>query len=107
MSRRNQTRGRKQNKRRNHTSGSRRIVCMVVVAVLLVLGQGMFTSYVKNQAYIEQEIELMSRLEEEQQRTEEIAALRIYSETDEYVEEVAREKLGMSYEDEVIFQAMQ
>lgn len=80
---------------------------MVVVAVLLVLGQGMFTSYVKNQAYIEQEIELMSRLEEEQQRTEEIAALRIYSETDEYVEEVAREKLGMSYEDEVIFQAMQ
>ena len=36
-------------------------------------------------------------------RTEEIEEMRRYMQTDRYVEEVARDKLGLVYPDEVIF----
>lgn len=44
----------------------------------------------------------IQNLEEER---EHIEAMKEYVKTDRYVEKVAREKLGLVYEDEVIFQA--
>ena len=49
--------------------------------------------------------ELEEQIEEEQARAKEIAELEKYVGTDEYVEEVAKEKLGLVYEDEIIFKA--
>ena len=49
--------------------------------------------------------ELDSKMEEEQKRTEEIEDYRDYVKTDQYVEEVARDKLGLVYEDEVLLKA--
>ena len=48
-------------------------------------------------ATIEQEIE------NEQARTEDIDKLKEYMQTDEYAEQVAKDKLGLVYEDEIIF----
>lgn len=46
---------------------------------------------------------LKEQLEEEQARTQEIDDLKDYMKTDEYAEEVAREKLGLVKGNEIIF----
>lgn len=50
--------------------------------------------------------ELDKRMNEELMRTEEIEEYKLYTETDEYVEKIAREKLGMVYPEEIIFVAI-
>jgi len=59
----------------------------------------------KNEAYQLREEQLMAQLEEEHERTEEIEELKKYVQTKKYVEEVAKERLGLVYEDEVLFKA--
>lgn len=49
--------------------------------------------------------ELEVRMQQEEERIIEIEEYEIYTDTDEYVEEVAREKLGMAYPDEYILKA--
>ncbi|MFR8351805.1 MAG: FtsB family cell division protein [Blautia obeum] len=46
---------------------------------------------------------LQQQIEDEQTRTEEIDKLKKYMETDEYAEEVAREKLGLVKDNETVF----
>ena len=51
----------------------------------------------------------VSRLEdkkqEELERKEEITEYKAYTKTKKYIEDMAREKLGLVYEDEIIFEA--
>ena len=47
---------------------------------------------------------LNQQIEEEKARTQEIEDLKDYMLTDEYVEQAAREKLGLVKENEIIFQ---
>ena len=50
-----------------------------------------------------QGMKLQEQLEEERQRTQEIDDLKDYMKTDEYAEQVAREKLGLVKGNEIIF----
>ena len=49
--------------------------------------------------------ELEESIQAEKDRTEEIDELKEYVETDEYIEMVAKEKLGLAYENEILFEA--
>lgn len=53
--------------------------------------------------YKAQTKKLDAQLEEEKDRTSEIDDIRDYMKTDEYVESVAREKLGLVKENELVF----
>jgi cell division protein DivIC len=46
---------------------------------------------------------LNKELDDQEKRKEEIAEYQEYIQTDEFVEDTAREKLGLVYEDEVVF----
>ena len=46
---------------------------------------------------------LMQAIEAEQARTEEIKEYEKYTQTKKYVEEIAKNKLGLVYEGEIIF----
>ncbi len=46
--------------------------------------------------------ELQAKIQEEQERTEELTERRAYMQTVRYIEEIAREVLGLVYPDEVI-----
>lgn len=87
---------------------NRRSVCMISFVIMLlgavVLGGGISLKE-KNQAYQAKEEELMAQIEAEQERSEEIDALKEYVETDEYIEMVAKEKLGLAFENEILFEA--
>ena len=52
-----------------------------------------------------QEAELEAQIEAETNRAEEIDELEEYVGTEEYVEDVAKEKLGLVYPNEILFEA--
>lgn len=79
-----------------------------VVAVLLIsLSVQSASLRQKNEDYAASEASLKKQIEQEKKRTEEIQAMEEYMQSDEYVEEVARDKLGLVYEDETIFKPEQ
>jgi cell division protein DivIC len=52
-----------------------------------------------------QETELKKQIDEEKARSQEIDDMEAYVGTDEYVEEIAKEKLGLVNENEIILKA--
>lgn len=78
-------------------------ICVVLVLLISVVSFGSINLYSKNKEYIAQEKELITQIEEEKARAEEIDELEEYVGTSEYVEQVAKDKLGLVYENEIIF----
>ena len=93
----------KAKKRKSQT----RIAMVSITFVVGVLFVGMMGKSValQNQlsSYDSQIKELDQQIEEEEGRTTEIDDLKDYMKTDEYVEETAREKLGLVKENEIVF----
>lgn len=93
-------------KRRGRRRGANRGAMLgisAVVAVLLVSLTFQSRSLMaKISAYEQKEAELEQQLEAEMKRTEEISGLEEYMKTDEYVEKIARDKLGLVYPDEIL-----
>ena len=97
------TRSRKIRENRRHLS-----VWGIIVIVLAVLGVsaiGGLQLKQKNRAYQEREEALLEAIEEEEARAAEIEEFEAYTQTKKYVEDVAKDKLGLVYEDEIIFKA--
>ena len=80
------------------------ITCVIMLLGVVVLGCGLSLKE-KNEVYLAKEEELRLQIEAEQERSEEIDDLKEYVETDEYIETVAKEKLGLAYENEILFEA--
>ena len=80
------------------------LVVLVLLGGLMLEGNDLkerLTGYDAKAATLQQQIE------DEQTRTEEIDKLKKYMETDEYAEEVAREKLGLVKDNETVFKKQQ
>ena len=82
---------------------------IAITAVILILGVTLSIASIslksKNDVYKAQEAELESQIKAEQDRADEIDELEEYVGTDEYVEDVAKEKLGLVYPNEILFEA--
>lgn len=76
------------------------LVVGILIIVIMVACFGLFQKLQNNNSRID---ELNSQIRTEKQRSEDIEEFRQYTETREYIEEIAREKLGLVYEGEVIF----
>ena len=90
----------KQNEQNKLSMGLAAVVVGILIVVIMVACFGLHQRLVKNRERIS---ELQSEIVKEEQRAEDIEEYRKYTETREYIEEVAREKLGLVYEGEVIF----
>ena len=81
------------------------ILIIVVVCILFIaLAVKCRTLTDRNDTYARQIETLEQKITEEKGRSENIETFRNYTHTNAYVEKVAREKLGLVYPDEVIFQ---
>ena len=80
-------------------------VSAVVLLLFVVISANSVSLKAKEEHYRAQEMELEEQIEEEKARTKEIEELGEYVGTDEYVEDVAKEKLGLIHENETIFKA--
>ena len=87
----------------------RGMILIIVVVGIIVLALAVRCRSIadKNDAYTQQIESLEQKITDEKDRSESIEAFRSYSHTNAYVEKVAREKLGLVYPDEVIFQPAQ
>ena len=80
------------------------LVVLVLLGVLMLQSKGLesrLAVYDAKAATLEQAIE------DEKARTEEIEELKKYMQTDEYVEQIAREKLGLVKDNEIVFEQVE
>ena len=78
------------------------MVVMILIAVMLSQSAQMkkkISSYKASNQALEEQIQV------ERDRAEDLKSLPDYIASDEYVEKTAREKFGLVYQDEVIYQA--
>lgn len=95
---------RKQRKRILHHKQSMLMISGVMLLLVVVLTVGGMSLKAKNEAYQEQQDELQSQIDEAKERAEEIDDLEKYVGSDSYTEEMAREKLGLVYPDEIVLE---
>ena len=90
-------------RRNNQNRFSMFLVTLVVVIIMVVVTIGGVQVSGKidtNNARIAQ---LQEQIADEEERTQEIEEYRKYTQTKRYKEEVAKDKLGMVYEGEILF----
>lgn len=80
-------------------------VSAVVFLLFVVVSAKSLSLREKEAQYKAQEMELEAQIREEKARAAKIEELGEYVGTDEYVEDTAREKLGLVHENEIVFQA--
>lgn len=97
MSRRVAFRGKRQNRLGMF------LVSAVIVMLLVVVSVNSVLLRQKQDNYREREAELDELIAAEEQRTTELEELRKYTQTQAYIEEVAKEKLGLVKEGEIVF----
>ncbi len=93
----------RQKKKENRVS-----MIMVIMAMLLLLVVVSFKSvelHQKQAVYAERIEQLNAQIEGEEQRAAQIQEYEKYTKTKKYVEEVAKDKLGLVYEGEIIFKS--
>ena len=78
------------------------VTTVVVMMLIVVMVEGIERTK-KRETYMAREEVLMQAIEAEQARTEEIKEYEKYTQTKKYVEEIAKNKLGLVYEGEIIF----
>ncbi len=81
------------------------LVIMVLIMLMIVITYGRIDLQKKQDEYTLKEQQLNEQIEAEVQRSEEIEEYRKYTQTQKYVEEVAKEKLGLVNENEIIFKS--
>ena len=77
----------------------------VVLLLLVFVSAASLSLRVSNSNQQDRIAELEAQIEAEEKRAEEIEEYGKYVQTKKYAEEVAKEKLGLVYEDEIIFKA--
>ena len=83
---------------------------MIGFIVIIVLIAGFIfkdeqTMRIQEQTYVEREASLTKQIDEEEQRTKTLNERKKYVTTDQYIEEVARNELGLINPDEILIKA--
>ena len=91
-------------KRKTLTTGAISIGT-IVLAFLVVMSIQIFKLKEKDEAYSQLESQKLQEYEEETQRAQELVELEKYMNINnkEFVEDMAKSKLGLAYENEIIF----
>lgn len=94
-------------KKRASASNRRGMVAIAGIVAVLLIGLLLESQKLsqQNAAYTAKKSELEQQIKDEEIRAGEIENMEDYVDTTEYIEQVAREKLGLVYSDEIIFQA--
>ena len=75
----------------------------IVFTFLVVMSIQIINLYKEDQAYLAKEKELSVQLEEATEEQQQLAEYEQYTQSQEYIEEVAKSKLGLVYNNEIVF----
>lgn len=90
-------------KKRKQKKPSRRYIVFILGFLVVVLTLQTVNLYKKRADYQAQEAILTEELEKQQAKQEELEQFEQYVQTQEYIESTAKDKLGLVYENEIIF----
>lgn len=90
-------------RKRNQNRFSMFLVSLVVVMIMVVVAVKSMDLQQKIDAKVQEELLLEEQIAEEKARAEEIAEFEKEVQTKGYIEDIAREKLGLVYEGEILF----
>ncbi len=93
---------RKKRKQRSRNNGALGIG-VIVLFFLAVMSVQIYRMKQKDATYAAKEEDLKKQYEEETQRAEEIDDLEAYMNSTQFIEDTAKSKLGLAYENEIIF----
>lgn len=79
------------------------VICTVLGVLAAVLFVNSMNLYTRNQVYKQQEKEISAQIEEEKEREKDIEKYEEYVKTDDYIRDVAEEKLGLTDPNEILF----
>ena len=96
------SRTRQQRQRMRAHRRSMVLISSVIMLLIVLVSVGGVSLRAKNEAYKKQQAELETQIKEEKDRTKEIEKYKEYVGTDAYVEDEAKEKFGLVYEDEIV-----
>ena len=91
-------------KRRKQDSKGLSIVIFAVIVVCLCVGVRTASLKKQNEELALKQESLEKQIKIEEQRTKELEELEKYMKTKKYVEEVAKERLGLVYPDEILIE---
>lgn len=94
--------GRRYPRRKKNKAGRASIACIVML-LLVVMSFQIMRLYNKNQEYIAREEELLEQLEEETERQNQIEDYEQYIGSKDYIEDTAKSKLSLIYDNEIVF----
>ncbi len=80
------------------------ILCSLSVLIIAAVVHGI-SMQKQQKVYDKQMKQLQQEVKEEKKRAKEIEDYKKYIQTDEYIENMARDKLGMAKKDEILFKA--
>lgn len=90
-------------RKRHQNRFSMFLVTLVVIMIMVAVAVQSVELKQKIEAYAAREEQLKEQIAAEDERTQEIEEYRKYTQTKAYVEEVAKDKLGLVYEGEILF----
>lgn len=82
-----------------------RLILFALITLLTVTTFGTIGLRKKRESYEKREQELQALIAGQEKRAEDIKELEKYMDTKKFVEEIAKERLGLVYEDEILFKA--
>ena len=91
-------------KRRQNRLGMMLVTFVVLVLMGVILFKGRELK-LKQAEYQQREETLQAQIEEEHERTRKLTDYEKYTKTDKFVDEIAKEKLGLLYENEILFRS--
>lgn len=90
-------------RKKNQNRFSMFLVSLVVVMIMLVVAVKSIDLQQKIDAKVSEQQELEAQIEAERERARKLEELGKEVQTKGYIEDIAREKLGLVYEDEILF----
>lgn len=90
-------------RKRNQNRFSMVLVGLVVLLITVAVALRSVELTQRLDTYAEREAELQRQIDAEKQEAKDIEEFRKYTQTKRYVEEIAKEKLGLVYEGEILF----
>lgn len=90
-------------RRRAKRRGGALSVSIIVIAFLVVMVVQVVQLKQKEAAYAAQKAQLEKQYTKESERADEIESMQRYMQSDQYIEDIAKSKLGLAYDNEIIF----
>ena len=94
--------GARRRKKKNNRTG-KHYIGMIVLAFVAVMSVQIVRVYQKDQEYISRQEELVQQLKDESERAGDLKEYEAYTKSQQYVEDTAKSKLGLAYDNEIIF----